>query len=85
MYTYVLFDFCYKWRLEKSRQSQASYITIHTTTINITNSDKITKNREKGKQDKHKGKNQEKWDTFTYCGKEVKYIKLFKGTNIKIA
>jgi hypothetical protein len=31
-----------------------------TTTININNSDKMTKNREKGKEDKHEDKRQEK-------------------------
>jgi len=43
-----------------------------TTTINMTKSDKITWNKEKGKEeDKHGDKNQEKWAAFTYCGKEV--------------
>lgn len=85
MYEQVLFDFCYKRRFEKSKQSQAPYINIHTTTVNITKSDKITKNKEKGKEeDKHGGKYQEKWATFTYCRKEVKYsAKLYKGTYIK--
>jgi hypothetical protein len=45
----------------------------------------MTKN--KGKEEgKHTDKNQEKWVTFTHCGKEVKYIIiLFRGTNSKIA
>lgn len=43
-----------------------------TTTINIKNSDKMTKNREKGKEDKHEDKSQEKQITLTYCGKEKK-------------
>ena len=38
----------------------------------MTKSDKITWNKEKGKEeDKHGDKNQEKWAAFTYCGKEV--------------
>ena len=46
----------------------------------------MTKNKQKGKaEDKHGDKNQEKWLTSTYCGKEVQYItKLFRGTNVKI-
>jgi hypothetical protein len=49
-----------------------------TTTINIKNSEKITKNREKGKEDKHEGKSEEKQITLTYCGKEKKcFTKLF--------
>jgi len=47
-------------------------------------SDMMTKNREK--EDDHGGNNQEKWFTFTYYGKEVKYVtKLFKGAHVKIA
>jgi hypothetical protein len=47
----------------------------------MTKSNKITKNKEEGKEKgKHGDKNQEKWATFTYCGKEVntalKYLKL---------
>jgi hypothetical protein len=47
----------------------------------------MTKNNEKGRQeDKHGDKNKEKWVTFTYYGKEVKYTtKLFKGTNVKMS
>lgn len=71
MYEYDLFDFCYKRRLQKSRQSQAPYITIHATTVNITNSDKITKNKEKGKEeDKHGGKYQENWLLLHIVGKK---------------
>jgi len=41
-------------------------------------SDMMTKYREK-EEDNHGDNNQEKWFTFTYCGKEVKYVtKLFK-------
>jgi hypothetical protein len=37
----------------------------------MTKSDKITKNKGKGKEgDKYGDKNQEKWATFTCCGKE---------------
>jgi hypothetical protein len=47
----------------------------------------MTKNKEKvTEEEKHGDRNQEKWDTFTYCGNEVNYItKLFKGTDGKIA
>ena len=42
-------------------------------------------NKEK-EEGKHTDKNQEKWVTFTHCGKEVEYItKSFRGTNAKIA
>jgi len=48
-------------------------------------SDMMTKNKEK-EEDNHGDNNQEKWFTFTYCGKEVKYVtKLFKGAHVKIA
>jgi len=40
----------------------------------------------KGQEDKHTDKNQEKWVTFTHSGKEVEYITMsFRGTNSKRA
>jgi hypothetical protein len=53
--------------------------------INITYSDKMTENKERGKEeDKQGDNNQEKWITLTYGDKEVKYLaKLFKDTNSK--
>jgi len=45
------------------------------TIINVKNSDKVTKNIEKGKEDKH----EEKLITLINCGKEIKCItKFFK-------
>jgi hypothetical protein len=56
-------------------------------TTNVTTSDKITRNKGKGKkEDKNGDKDQEKSNTFTCCGEEVKYSnKLFKVTEIKIS
>jgi hypothetical protein len=45
-----------------------------------------TKKKIKGKEDDQlRDKNQEKWVTLTFCGKEVKYMnELLKGTNAKV-
>ena len=44
----------------------------------------MTKNKEKV-EDKHTDKNQERWVTFTHCGKEVEFSTIsFRGTNSKL-
>ena len=78
-------------KTEKQKEIQIVKNILHnnqydTTTVNISSCDK-KKNKEKGTEEENYVDNiHNKWVTFKYYAKEVKYItKLFTGTNTRKA